>query len=91
MRNRSKDAKGLIESAEHWERLASEAEEMAAWERDRGIDLSPAGSSAGDHKARTYRTRARTLRLQAETGLPHCMCHEKPRRDCLSSGQGIKF
>jgi len=76
------ERKYWIEGAEHWERLANEAEEMAAWDRDHGIDLSTPGQSVGDRKAETYRCCARTLRLQAETGEPHCMCHERPTADC---------
>ena len=62
----------LAASVEHWRRLASEAEDQAAWDRDRGIDLSLPGSSAGDHRARTYRRTADALQLELQTGRPHC-------------------
>ena len=61
-----------LESAEHWERLATEAEDQARWDRDHGIDLSNPGSSAGDHRARMYRRTAEALHLEAKTGRPHC-------------------
>lgn len=80
----------LLDSARHWERLADEAERQAAWDRDRGIDLSAPGASAGDFKARSYRSTARTLRLHAKTGVPHCGCHERPRSECPYSGQGVR-
>jgi hypothetical protein len=67
--SRSQEA---LESAEHWEHLATEAEDQARWDRDHGIDLSLPGSSAGDHCARMYRRTAEALRLEAKTGRPHC-------------------
>jgi hypothetical protein len=72
------DKGDIIASAEHWERLAEEAARMAAWDRERGIDLSVPGCSAGDYKARTYRDTAKSLRLEAATGKPHCSCHFSP-------------
>ena len=62
----------VLESAEHWERLAVEAEDQARWNRDHGIDLSNPGSSVGDHRARMYRRTAEALHLEAATGRPHC-------------------
>ncbi len=72
----------LIESAEHWEKLADEDERMAAWERQRGIDLCTPGQSPRDHKARTFRALAKAQRMEAETGIPHCMDHMTPRSVC---------
>lgn len=82
------EAERLIGAAEHWEALADSAESKAAWDRSIGIDLSAPGDSAGDAKAATYRRRARTLRLEAATGLPHCMCHEAPA--CPLANQGAR-
>jgi hypothetical protein len=79
----------LLSSAEHWEALAASAEGMAKWDRDHGIDLSAPGQSVGDHQAEVYRRCARTLRLEHETGTPHCMCHEIPKPDCPYSGMGV--
>lgn len=62
----------LAASIEHWEKLATEAEAQARWNRDRGIDLSAPGCSAGDHRAQTYRRCAEALRREAQTGRPHC-------------------
>ena len=72
----------IIESAEHWERQADEAEAQAAWDRERGIDLSPAGTSAGDHRAQLYRATGQALRLEASTGIAHCSCHLVPATTC---------
>lgn len=66
------DQASLVESAEHWERLADEAEAKAKWDRDLGIDLSLPGCSAGDYRARDFRRTAEALRLEAATGRPHC-------------------
>jgi len=68
----SDQANLIIASAEHWERLADEAEARARWNRDHGLDLSNPGGSAGDHQAETYRHTAKALRLEAATGRPHC-------------------
>jgi len=84
-RNMDKKQK-LIEAAEHWEREATRSETMAKWNRHHGIDLSAPGMSAGDFQAKSSRCCARALRLEAATGLPHCMCHELPRTDCPSGG-----
>lgn len=59
-------------AADHWERLASEAEDLAKWNRDNGFDLSLPGMSVGDYNAEVYRRTAQALRLQAETGKEHC-------------------
>lgn len=79
-----------VRSAEHWERLAGTEAGMAEWNRDHGLDLSVPGQSPGDHRAETYRMCARTLRLQAATGEPHCMCHELPTRICMYGGSGVR-
>jgi len=79
-----------VAAAETWEAAAKCVEEMAAWDREHGLDLSEAGRSAGDHKARQYRTCARTLRLEAMTGKPHCMCHERPADECPFGGMGVR-
>lgn len=68
----SVDLNDAAASAEHWERLADEANAKAKWDRDLGIDLSAPGTSAGDYKAATYRRTAKALRLEAETGRAHC-------------------
>jgi hypothetical protein len=74
--------KELLASAEHWERLADESESAAKWDREVGIDLSQPGRSPGDNRARQYRSTARCMRLEAETGVAHCACHEKPATQC---------
>lgn len=77
----------LASSIAHWERLATEAEARARWNRDHGVDLSPPGGSPGDHRARTFRRTAEALRLELRTGRPHCsLClgdhpnHHHPHR-----------
>jgi hypothetical protein len=62
----------ITASIEHWLALATEEEKQAAWDRERGIDLSKPGCSAGDHRARVYRRTAEALQLERETGRPHC-------------------
>lgn len=62
-----------VESAEHWERLAAEADRMAVWETEHG--RHPGAYPA---KAQTYRDAARASRLEADTGLSHCCCCFKP-------------
>ena len=76
----------LLKAAAQWETVADAAELMAKFDRDHGYDLSKPGESAGDHRAKQSRRCARTLRLEVETGQPHCMCHERPERDCPSGG-----
>lgn len=46
------------------------------WDKD-------AGDAAKTERARTYaRNAAAALRLELETGEPHCECHRQPLRDC---------
>lgn len=81
----------LLNAASQWDRCAESDEKMAIWNREHGFDLSHPGNSAGDHRAKTARRCARTLRAEAKTGLPHCMCHERPTRDCPNGGMGMKI
>lgn len=68
----------LARSIAHWEQLALEAERASAWDRQIGVDLSPPGQSAGDHKAQLYRQTAEALRREISTGEPYCPCCLKP-------------
>lgn len=57
-------------AADHWTHLAETEEAEAARLERLG---KPYGStSAYDHRARSYRDTAHALRLEAETGKPHC-------------------
>lgn len=62
-------------AAAHWEQLATDQEAEAAWQESLG---KPYGdTSSYGHRAKTYRDTARALRLEAETGKPHCsMCFQ---------------
>ncbi len=79
-----------LESASHWDVLASEAESFAEYDRNNGIDMSPPGQSPGDYRARQFRRCADALRLELETGKEHCHCHMKPRVDCPYGGAGVR-
>jgi len=83
----SYDKAQLAASIEHWERLASEAESQAKWNRDHGRDLSKPGCSAGDYQAQIFRRTAEALRRELATGQPHCSTclgdhpnHQHPHR-----------
>ena len=84
-----RDAAALA-AAERAETRAAALESMAAWEREIGIDLSEPGQSVGDRQARQARACARALRMKAETGEHHCICHCQPERDCPSR-EGVKW
>ena len=73
-----------IKSAKHWEALADTEEAMAAWNRERGLDLSAPGQSVGDHKATMFRRVAGALRLEDQTSVAHCHCHQMPQNRCPS-------
>jgi hypothetical protein len=81
----------LLDAADHWERIAKEAREMAAWERGHGLDLSSPGQSTGDRNASLYERTTKSLRLQHETGEAHCLCHMTPRSKCPSASNGPTF
>lgn len=82
--------KDLEADALHWEDLATQAETTAAYERTIGLDLSTPGSSVGDNKARTYRATAQALRLEAQTGIPHCSCHLLPNTKWADLHRGVR-
>ena len=60
-------------SIAHWERLAREQDDWAAYEESRG-----SSGAAARNRAESYRRAARADELERETGLPHCSCCLKP-------------
>ena len=72
----------LLAAAKGWEKNAEKEECMAAWNRSMGLDLSEPGESAGDYRARAARRCAESLRKEAETEVPHCVCHVWPSSEC---------
>ena len=60
----------LEEAAKGWDELAASKLEWAAY-------LEGRGEYGGVHRnqAETYQKAAKALRLQIETGEPHCVCH----------------
>jgi hypothetical protein len=63
----------LAESIAHWNQLAVEADERAAWD-----EVHVGSGVASRNKAQNYRDAARALELEAATGKPHCACCHKP-------------
>jgi hypothetical protein len=63
-----------LAAAEHWEALAAAELRMAAWN-----DAHVGSGAAQRAKAATYQATAKALRLEAETGIPHCSCCLKRR------------
>lgn len=61
------------ESAAHWGQLATDADRMGDWERDRGRY-----DGVYRNKAESYRNVAKACQLEAKTGIPHCACCLKP-------------
>ncbi len=64
----------LQESIAHWVALAVEAEEFASYEEAMGWS-----GASYRNKAELYRRTARALRMEMETGRPHCACCLKPQ------------
>lgn len=73
--------KDCLTAAKQWDFLADQEERMAVWERERKIFVGE-GASPHDHRARLYRDTAESLRLEAETGEYHCVCHLVPGPRC---------
>jgi len=69
------------ESADHWSKLADDAERMAAYDRSIGLDLSAPGQSAGDYRAADFRRCAAALRLAADDGKARCHNCLRPLAD----------
>ena len=68
-------ANTLESVASQWDLLAAEADEQAKWDSSQGFgDIS-----AYWHKAKMYRDSAKAIRMEIQTGLPHCSCCLKPR------------
>jgi hypothetical protein len=69
----------MDEHAQHWLRLAEV-------ERERARHLVQLGSPTGytgayELRAKLYEQTARALELERDTGIPHCSCCLKPRRN----------
>lgn len=62
-----------MEAASRWDDLATDADRMGDWERDNGRF-----DGVYRNKAATYRDVAKSLRMEAQTGVPHCVCCFKP-------------
>ena len=79
----------ILDAAAHWERLADEKEAKARWDQNMGLIAGPVESSPGYNAASTFRDCAASLRMEAETGLPHCACHLRPRRAAHGPGAQV--
>lgn len=77
------DAKGAIEAAEHWERVAADEMARAEIETARGSNID-----AFVVRAASYQNVARCLRLEAATGRPHCTICLKDHPNHLHMHQG---
>mgnify|MGYP001597488576 FL=1 len=77
-----------VGAADHWDGLAEGEIRIAQHEAAIGLPFGDVATYY--HRADMYRQCARTLRLQASTGVPHCMCHERPITACPYSGQGVR-
>jgi hypothetical protein len=73
-------------AAAHWDALAKSERDMADWCAKRGHFVG-----AYIERANTYERCAKSLWLEASTGISHCMCHMKPRGDCPWSGMGARM
>lgn len=72
-------------AAAHWDALAKSERDLADWDAKRGHFVG-----AYIERAKTYELCAESLWLEASTGIPHCMCHLKPRSGCPWSGMGAR-
>lgn len=75
----------LIESAQHWEGEAAISMAKAAHDRACGVFVGL--GHPGEYSAGLYTKAAKALRLQNETGLPHCICHLIPSGECKFSSE----
>lgn len=65
----------MLRAIADWYRLARHAEEWASYYGPEG-GMPDAGTAATwTRKATVYNDTARALRLELETGEPHCTCH----------------
>ena len=64
----TQDDASAAASATYWDNLANEQIRAANWAEYRGLG----DVSAYHNRAALYRRVAQSLRLEAETGLPHC-------------------
>ena len=71
-----------VESAAYWDLLAIEALRLAKWH-----DTHTGSGAAQRHKAESYKCVSQALRIEAETGAPHCACCLKPMG--RPSGPGV--
>ena len=62
-------------SIEHWTNLRDEANKRSRYERDLGNEGT---ANVWRNKAESYERAAESLRLERQTGAPHCSCCLKP-------------
>jgi hypothetical protein len=70
----------LLSAAAHWEAVADDELARAAIDRKLGIFIGM--NHSGEHNSKLYREVAKALRLQNQTGEPHCLRHMTPRKAC---------
>lgn len=75
----------LLEAAKHWENEAAISMAKAAHDRACGVFIGL--EHPGEYSADLYVKTAKALRLQAETGQPHCICHLIPSDRCKFSSE----
>lgn len=70
----------LIDGAIHWEALADREDEQADWDHAHGYG----DVTSFRNRAKLYRRTAKSLRLEAETGRPHCTncLGDHPNHEC---------
>jgi hypothetical protein len=80
------EADELEESARHCDSQADEQDRMAEWERK----VFPPNHSVEvyHNKAALFRNTAKSLRLQAKTGVEHCACHLTTMEACRERARG---
>ena len=66
----------LETAAKHWESLAQQELDMGTHEVAVGVSLT---MGVYNNRADTYRRTAKSLRLEAKTGVWHCVCCLKPQ------------
>jgi hypothetical protein len=79
----------LLSAADHWESVADDELARAAIDRELGIFIGM--NHPGEHNSKLYREVAKALRLQDQTGEPHCLCHMTPRKACPFAVDGQRI
>ncbi len=79
------DQRQTYAAMRHWYRLAQKETEQRDWDVSH-VAVTGAHPSSYNARIESYLNTARSLRLELETGEPHCSCHMLTQKELVQRG-----